>query len=246
MKRLAANLSREERQRAIANEQARVRRIVDRFLAGRAPLELRPSTAATVFLYESIHTNPYSDDASKTKVGRFILDASDGARRLMLLTSLAALVRAPMAAPSWQPNVFGNIRLVHDYRLGGLIKAILRTRPTISDEFARAILVSLSALAGRFDSDLPTNSYHFPCAALLRFIEKAMPVPSSSLLPVIGILRDAVREAVANDLVALKGYDAAEAKQLSANPGRWFTKKDREAIELIERWASSKAARSTK
>lgn len=36
-----------------------------------------------------------------------------------LLASLDALVRAPVEAPSWRLNVIGNVRFVHEYRLGG-------------------------------------------------------------------------------------------------------------------------------
>ena len=239
MRRLGANLNREDRRRAIENQQARVGRAVGRFLTGRAPLELRPMSAAIIFLYEAIHTSPYSDDAIKTRVGRCILDESDAARRVILVASLDALVRAPVVAPSWQPNVIGDIRFVHDYHFGGLIKAIMRTRPALSDEFAEAIFMRLSALAGRFDSNFPANSYQFPFAALIRCILKAMPLPSTRIFPVICKLLESIREAVAHDLVAVKGYDATEVKKLAATPGRWFGKKDREAIEIIERWVSS-------
>ena len=225
-----------ERKLAIANERARVVRVVNKFLARPTPLELVPVSAAIAFFHESIHADLDTDDPTQTKVGRLILESSEKARCSILLAAVRALAQAPWEAPSWRVNVICDLRFVHDYRLGGLIKAILRTRPRVSDDELRIVVLALSDAASRFESNFPMNTYPFPFAALVRLVVKASPVHRDVIAPAVKQLIAAIRQAVARDLVALKGYSDLEADNLSATPARWFTKADREAIELIERW----------
>jgi hypothetical protein len=237
MSRLDGIYGEADRQRVIAAERTRVDRIIKKFLARRTPLELRPASAAIVFLHESIHAHLDGDDAKQTKVGRLILESPEQSRCSVLLASLGALTQAPLEASSWEVNVICRLCFVHDYHWGGLIKAILRSRLIVSDDLARAILVRLSNLADRFDSNFPMNTYQFPFAALVRFVVKAPLASRELVMPAVKTLIEAIRQAVARDLVKLKGYSEVEAETLAATPARWFTKADRGAIELLERWS---------
>lgn len=225
------------RRRAIAERQTRVRQVVRDLLARPLPLDQHPLRAAVVFLHESIHTPGDAKDVKRCQVGSAILDSSVHTRRLILLAALNALRDAPLKAPSWMENVHGYLRFVHDYHLGMLIKAILRSRPAANEDLLEGILKALSRLAGRFNSNYPANSYEFPFALVVRFVDKQMPRRSvDSLAPAVKNLLASLKAAVAHDLVSLKGYRKAESKVLSAHPGRWFTKADRSAMELIESW----------
>jgi len=190
-------------------------------------------TAAIVFLHESIHARE-PEDLTTSRVGGLILHASPSARRLILLAVLSALARAPLEASSWQVNVICEVRFVHDYRWGFLIKALLRTKLMPDDELLCSILERLSNLVDRLNSNYPMNSYEFPFATIVRFVNKHLPTCSSDRVrPAIAALFDRIKEALTHDLVALKGYSEQEAPALAATPDKWFTKKDRTAIELI-------------
>ena len=142
-----------------------------------------------------------------------------------------------MSDSSWEVNIICDLRFLHDYHWGRLITAILKTRIAVSDELLTSTILSLSDLAARFDSNFPMNSYPFPFAAVVRFIDKHLAThPRGSVAPAVETLFSSIRTAVANDLVSLKGYSAAEAPTLAADPGRWFKKADREAIAVIEKW----------
>ncbi len=238
-------LSDDERHHVIACEQKRVKRVIKRFLAGRTPVELRPTTAAIVYLNESIHESIHSSldvgrDARKMKTGCFILKSSDLSRCLILIASLEALARAPLTAPSWEVNVICALRFVYDYHWGGLIKAILRTRLSVDNAFVTAVLHKLSNLADRFDSKFPMNTYEFPFATIIRFIKKHIAVCShNEIAPAAKELLDNIKKAVAHDLVSIKGYNQAQALSLAAKPELWFTKTDRIAVETIIDWVST-------
>jgi hypothetical protein len=228
-------LTENERLRAIVDEQARVREMISEFRASPEPLELRPEKTVMTFLHESIHTGGDAKDLKRTKVGGMILSASSDARRLILLAALKALQDAPKEAPSWEVNVIGNVRFVHDYHWGMLIKEILRSRPAATEDFVKGILERLSDLADRFDSYLP-NSYEFPFSSLVRYVHKHIVVWSVKVNPTVKELLASIKDAVAHDLSSLKGYSKAKSKTLSTDPGQWFKKTDRDAIRLIESW----------
>lgn len=226
-----------ERFRMISEEQARVRDMVNEFQASPEPLELRPMMAAEVFLHESIHAGGDAKDVKRCIVGAMILNASDEGRRLILLAILDALPTAPWEAPSWMPNVICNLRFVHDYHWGMLIKAILRSRPPANHEFVKGILEGLSKLTDRFNSQFPCNSYEFPFSNLVRYVDKQIPTCSvERFMPSIKRLLASIQKAVARDLVNLKGYSTSESKSYTKDLKRWFKKEDRTAIGLIEGW----------
>jgi hypothetical protein len=58
------------------------------------------------------------------------------------------------------------------------------------------------------------------------------------LSPAANAFIDSVKRAVAHDLVELKGYKKAKAQLLAQQPGQWFAKRDRSAIEAIQEWCS--------
>jgi hypothetical protein len=240
MSRFVDYLSEEELRRVIANEQARVRSVVDKFLASRTPLEYRAKSAAIVFFHDAIHADPYGDDAKKTKVGRYILDGSEVSRRSVLLASLEALSRSPWESPIWQFNVRSDVRFVHDYHWGALIKALLRTRFNADIALIAAIIQRMSELADRFDSNFPMNAYPYPFAAIVRFVDKHMESCSHDVLtPAITKLFDSIKAGISRDLVTLKGYRKTEAQALANEPERWFVKADRAAIEKIRGWLAN-------
>ncbi|APR82787.1 Hypothetical protein A7982_08136 [Minicystis rosea] len=240
MSKLSSTLDDAERRRVIAAEQARVRRIADRFLAQERSLERHPTGAAIVYLHEAIHFDRAAEGPSATPVGRLLTSASEGARRRVLLAVLDALARSPELASTWEVNVISDVRFVHDHHWGPLVKALLRTRATVDEALLVAILERLSLLANRFDSKYPKSSYPFPFSTIVRFVQKhASALPPAAVAPAAQALLDSIERAVSNDLVTMKGYKKAEARTLAERPGEWFAKTDRAAIDIIQSLAAA-------
>lgn len=224
----------ETRRAIIAIQRAQVRRVIRKFLARPHPIESWPTIAAIVFYHEAVYRD-LEPKVAATQVGSRILNSSESARSSILLAVLKALARAPLDATIWKINI-SEVRFVHDYYWGALIKAILRRRLKPDENFLIEILDCLAKLANRFDSYLP-NSYHYPFPTVVRFVDKNIRSCSlDRMRPATTALLNSIKKAVARDLVREKGRRKSEAEAQSKEPGKWFVKSDREAIELIESW----------
>ncbi len=229
-----------KRQRLINAQRARVMRIVDRWVARPEAVGLHPREAAILYLHEAIHSNRHKDAPDALKMGRLILAASESVRRAILLAILKALAHAPLDACTWQVNVLGDLRLVHDFHWNPLIKSLLRSRAVADVNWLVAVLDGLSGVAYRFNSKYPVNSYDFPFSTLVRYVVKhANSVPHNRLTPAANAFMESLKREVAHDLVKLKGYKNAEARLLAQQPERWFVKRDRGAIEALQEWLSA-------